>query len=602
MSFASAGAIAAYARPAERPYGWPSLRKDVVAGVTVAAISLPQAMAYALIAGVEPKYGLYSAIVVTAIASVFGSSAHLINGPTNAISLVVFSSLAFLDPEARHDAYEAMCLLAIMAGAIQIVISVLRLGDLTRYISESVVLGFMAGAGLLIALGQVGNVLGLAQRGNGHQALVYRFWLTVSSGAPVNLRSIAVAGAAIALALVSRRLVERYKLPRLDMFAALLVVSMLAAAAGWLRQDAGRAALVDVLGSVPVGLPQFHVPSTRLAWLGEMSGSAVAVAILGLLEALAIAKSIAGQTGQALDYNRQCLAEGLANLGGGFFQCLPGSGSLTRSAINFQAGAVTRLSGIFAAATVSLVMLSLAPLARFVPRAALAGLLVITAYRLIEWRRLARAVRASRYDAALVLTTGLAAVFGSVELAILIGVAASLVLFVPRAAHLVPRELVVGPDRVVRRARPGDPRCRLVAIYDIEGELFFGAAPELDRLLSAVAARLNGARVVVLRLRRSRNPDFVCLERLERFCRDMAAAEIAVVLTGVRPELEHAMASLDFRAVPQDRIFASYETSPGSSTIAAVRHAYRIASEGRAGACPHCTSVEVSGTELYYLV
>ena len=118
-------------------YSWSHARKDLVAGVTVAAISLPQAMAYALIAGIDPRFGLYSAIVVTAVASIFGSSSHLINGPTNAISLVVFSALAFFDPDARFDAYQATFLLGVMIGAIQILIAVFKLGDLTRYISES---------------------------------------------------------------------------------------------------------------------------------------------------------------------------------------------------------------------------------------------------------------------------------------------------------------------------------------------------------------------------------------------------------------------------------------------------------------------------------
>src|SRR5271170_7942761 len=133
-------------------YSWGNTRNDLLAGVTVAAISLPQAMAYALIAGVDPRFGLYSAIVVTLVASIFGSSSHLINGPTNAISLVVFSALGFFNADARLDAYQAMFLLGIMIGGIQILIAVFKLGDLTRYISESVVIGFMAGAGFLVAL------------------------------------------------------------------------------------------------------------------------------------------------------------------------------------------------------------------------------------------------------------------------------------------------------------------------------------------------------------------------------------------------------------------------------------------------------------------
>ena len=142
------------------------VRKDLVAGLTVAAIAVPQAMAYSLIAGIDPQFGLYSAVVVTAIASVFGSSSHLINGPTNAISLVVFSALAVVGPETRSAAFQATFLLAAMVGLIQILIAVLKLGDLTRYISESVILGFMTGAGFLIALTQVGNLLGLARPGH----------------------------------------------------------------------------------------------------------------------------------------------------------------------------------------------------------------------------------------------------------------------------------------------------------------------------------------------------------------------------------------------------------------------------------------------------
>jgi len=192
-----------------RNYGWSNTRRDLLAGVTVAAISLPQAMAYALIAGVDPRFGLYSAIVVTLVASIFGSSSHLINGPTNAISLVVFSALAFFKPEARFDVYQGMFLLGIMVGGIQILIAVFKLGDLTRYISESVVLGFMAGAGFLVALGQVGNLFGLHDKGTGHQHVLYRFWLTVKSGG-VNPHALEIGAGTIVLAIVLRKLTRQY--------------------------------------------------------------------------------------------------------------------------------------------------------------------------------------------------------------------------------------------------------------------------------------------------------------------------------------------------------------------------------------------------------
>jgi SulP family sulfate permease len=543
-------------------------------------------------------------MVVTAIASIFGSSSHLINGPTNAISLVVFSALAFLDPDARSDAYQATFLLAIMAGSIQVFIAVFRLGDLTRYISESVVLGFMAGAGLLIALGQTGNLLGLPNRGTGHQLVIHRVWLTLGAGAPVDMRAVAVSGAAVMLAVGARRMVLRHSLPRVDLLFALVAVSIMAAAIGWSGPAANGRAPLEIIGHVPAGLPSFHVPEIKFWWATQMSGSAAAIAVLGLLEALAIAKSIAGQTGQKLHYNRQCLAEGLANIGGGFFQCIPGSGSLTRSAINYQSGAASRASGLIAGATVGLVLVFLAPLARYVPKSALAGLLLVTAVRLVEWRRLAHAIRASRFDCALVAATGLSAVFVSVEFSILIGVAISIVLFIPRAARLNATELVVGVDRVIRRRLPGDGPCSVVAIYDIEGELFFGAATELDRLLEGFEATCaKGIRAIVLRLRRSRNPDLVCMDRLEHFMRTMERRAVPVLLSGIRPDLQRAMKNLGFqRWLPADRTFPSDPTAPGSSTIKAVRRAYDLARTTEPSACPHCARIDAAAAELYYMI
>src|ERR1700677_5181558 len=501
-----------------RQYSGSDARKDLLAGVTVAAISLPQAMAYALIAGVDPRFGLYSAIVVTLVASIFGSSSHLINGPTNAISLVVFSALGFFNADARLDAYQAMFLLGIMIGCIQILIAIFKLGDLTRYISESVVIGFMAGAGTLVGITQLGNLTGLRDRGPGQRHVLYRIWLTLSGG-HVNPRALGIGVGTIVLVVLLRQLARKYRLPQFDMLMGLIVAALVAAAFGWSKPALDGKTVISVVGSVPRNLPMPHIPQIRFWWVKELSGSALAIAFLGLLEALAIAKSIANTTRQTLDYNRQCLAEGLANLTGGFFQCLPGSGSLTRSAINFQAGAVSRVSGVFAAVTVAVVVLSFAPLARYVPKAALAGLLLVTAVRLVDWKRLSYAMRASRYDAALVLVTAFSAIFISVEFSILIGVALSILMFVPRASLLGWTELVVSSDRVVRERLSEDPLCTAMLLYDLEGELFFGAAPELDRCFDHLKRRTEDENIhfVVLRLKRTRNPDMVSLERFGHF-------------------------------------------------------------------------------------
>jgi SulP family sulfate permease len=577
-------------------------QSDLLAGVTVAAISLPQAMAYALIAGVDPRFGLYSAIVVTIVASIFGSSSHLINGPTNAISLVVFSALAFFDPDQRFAAYQAMFLLGIMIGIIQILIAVFKLGDLTRYISESVVIGFMAGAGSLVALSQIGNLMGLREKGTGHQHVLYRIWLTVTSGPP-NWRALSLGLATIVLVVALRFIARRYRLPQFDMLLALIAASIIAAYFGWSHPDAGGKTLVSVVGNVPRSLPAFHIPEIKFAWIQELSGSAFAIAFLGLLEALAIAKSISAHTRQGLDYNRQCLAEGMANLVGGFFQSLPGSGSLTRSAINFQSGAVSRLSGIFAASTVALCVLAFAPLAHFVPKPALAGLLMVTAARLVDWKRLAYAMRASRYDAILVLITAFSAIFISVEFSILIGVALSIVMFIPRAALLRWTEMTVSENRVVRERIATDPPCSALLLFSLEGELFFGAAPELDKCFDEIARRAeaDGITYVVLRLKRARNPDVVAVERFEHFIRTMDAKGVTVLLCGVRADFQKVIGNLRFSEwLPEGRVFPE-GASRHSSTLRAVRHVYEML-EGNS--CEHCgpEGLRALQEDVYYRV
>ncbi|MGA2290705.1 SulP family inorganic anion transporter [Bradyrhizobium sp.] len=550
-----------------------ALRRDLIAGLTVAAISLPQGMAYALLAGVDPKYGLFSAIIVTAVASVFGSSSHLINGPTSAISLVVFSALSIFDADQRIEAAEAMFLLGAMVGSVQIFISVFRLGDLTRYISEAVILGFMSAAALLLAIGQISNALGVRDKGSGAQHVLYRLWSTLTAGDAVNGKAVTVTVATVLLAVLARKLVQRYRLPQFDMLAVLVLVSLLAFFAGWTVPGASGKAAIAIAGSVPGNLPSFHVPTVKLGWAFDLATDSVAIAFLGLLEALAIAKSIAHQTRQPLDFNRQCLAEGLANLAGGFFQCLPGSGSLSRSAINFQAGAATRFSGILTAGFVAIAVVALAPLARYVPKPALAALLLLTAVRLIDLRRLSYTLRASRMDAGVVIVTALSAVAFGLDIAILIGVALSILLFVPRAARLKTAELFVDHDNVVRERLTSDAKDCGFLLYDLEGELFFGAGQELERTLLDVQRRAeaSASRHVVLRLKRVRNPDVVSLEHLEHFLKHAQSRNLTVWLAGVRPDLIAAFDRLRFWDwLPRDRVFPQ-GADEDSATLAAIR-------------------------------
>jgi SulP family sulfate permease len=587
-------------------YSWGTGRRDLVAGLTVAAVALPQGIAYALIAGVDPKFGVYSAIVVTAIASVFGSSAHLINGPTSAISLLVFSSLAFIDPENRTVLFESLFVLGVLVGVIQILIAVFKLGDLTRYISESVIIGFMLAAAFLLAIGQIGNALGVKDKGNGSMQVLHRLYLTLFHGDAINYRAVILSVTAVVVAVLARRLVQRFGWPQLDLLTVLVVASLIAFLAGWSIPGTDGKSAVSVAAEVPQSLPTPHIPTIDLGTLAQLSQGALAIAFIGLIEALSIAKAIAHQSQQKIDYNRQILAEGLANLTGGFFQSLPGSGSLSRSAINFQAGAATRFSGIVAAATVAVALLLFAPLLHYIPQAALAGLLLVTAVRLVDFKRLIATVKASRYDAGLVTVTALTGVLIDLDKAVLLGIALSILLFVPRAAKLKAAELVVTPEGVVRERLAGDPVDPVTVIYDLEGEFFFGAAPELDRYFDALRARIHtdGIEFVILRLKRVRDPDAVCIERLEQFlheenAKDRNGKPVTILLAGVRPDTLKVLTNVGFEAwFPPDQVFPE-ESEEYSATLKAVRYAQARRSPEQPDAEPAEAAFD---PKLYYLV
>lgn len=572
-----------------RDYSWNTLRRDMVAGLTVAAVAIPQAMAYASIVQIPVEYGLYTAIVMTAVGALLDSSRQLINGPTNAISIAVLSALATLTLNTVEERVAAAVLLACMIGLIQTGLSLLRLGDLTRYISHSVIVGFTAGAAVLLALDQLRNLLGLKSLGDPHDHFLKRFWLSLSRGGPVDSWTVAMGVGTIAFVLGVRWINQRYRW-RLPEFLLAVAVS---AAIVWVgdlarvRDPDGRVVgRVDVIGSIPPGLPSLSLPTGTWEQIRELSDSALAIALLGLLEAIAMAKAIASRTRQKLDMNQQCLSEGVANLVGSFFQCYPGSGSLTRSAINHQAGGVTQWSGVISAVAVAATVVVLAPAAQFIPRAALAGILIVTVFRMVDRQKLAYHLRATKFDAVITAATAISAVAISVEFCIMIGTFLSFLFYVPRAARVELTELVMTPERLIRERKPGDAECNRLLIYNLEGELFFGSGPELERYLTAVEERVgDGGRVIVLRLKYVRNPDAVCLDLLESFVDRLDERGVTVLFCGVRAGMLKALSNIGLvqRMTPA-RVFPE-ANAVWSSTLDAVRRGYELLG---AETCEHC--------------
>jgi SulP family sulfate permease len=252
---------------------------------------------------------------------------------------------------------------------------------------------------------------------------------------------------------------------------------------------------------------------------------------------------------------------------------------------------------------VAATMLLFAPVAKYIPRAALAGILMVTAWQMVNRKQLLYHLGATKFDAMIVLATAAAAVFVSVEFCILIGVFLSFLLYVPRAAQIHMAELTLTPERVIRERVPADPRCSRILIYDLEGELFFGAAPAFEKHLMSIEKRADAeTRVIVLRIKRARNPDGVCLALLGDFLKQMQRRNLTVLLCGVRDDLLHALRATGLAALlGPERIFRE-QVTVGSSTLDAVRAAYDRLHGDVCATCPRRNDVKGQQQEWYYMI
>jgi SulP family sulfate permease len=569
---------------------------DAMAGLTVAAVAVPQAMAYAQIAGIPPQYGLYTAIVMTAVGALLDSSKQLINGPTNAISIAVLSALVGFSDAERIS---AVILLALIVGVIQTGISLLRLGDLTKYVSHAVIVGFTLGAAILLVLDQLKNLLGLPAAGTGEEHFLTRVWRTLLHIDQTNYTALLIGLATVAIALALRWINARFNIRLPDLLLAIVCTTVIVA--NWHLDNEG----VTTVGSIPAALPSFRLPHVDWEHVHSLASSGLAIALLGLLEAISMAKAIAAFTRQKLDINQQCLSEGLANVVGSMFHCFPGSGSLTRSTINQQAGARTQWSGVIAAVAVALTVVLFAPYAYYIPKSGLAGILMLSSWRLVDRRQLVYYLRTTRFDAWIVIITAISAVAVSVEFCVLIGVFMSFVLYVPQAARMHMTELALTADRVVRERDPSDAKCSRIRIYNLEGEFFFGAAPELEQHLDSIVDAVDSeTRVVILRMKRVRNPDAVCMSVLDRFNEQMDEANIKVLLCGVRPDFMKVINSSGLLArVGRERVLVFEETGKfWTSTLEAVRIAYELIGDDVCETCPRHAESLNKKDGWYYLI
>ena len=464
---------------------WPlvnrnSLRADIIAGLTNAVIVLPQGVAFAIIAGLPPEYGLYTAMVTPVIAALFGSSWHLISGPTTAISIVVFATVSGVAEPGTPQYINAVLTLTFLAGVYQLVFGLARMGSLVNFVSHTVVVGFTTGAAVLILTSQMKVVLGLdLERAD----FVHTWWQIIQSWQEVNPIVFAIAFTTAVVAMGVKKIHSRAP--------HLLIALLVGSAMTWLLD--GQANGVKLLGALPSHLPPPSLPDLTLDNVRALSTSALAVAILGLIEAVSISRSIAVKSRQRINGNQEFIGQGLSNIVGSFFSAYAGSGSFTRSGVNYDAGARTPLSAIFAASALALLVLFVAPLTRYLPIPAMGGVIVIVAWGLVNIPEIKKIISAGSHEWSVLLATFASTLFVELEFAVYGGVLLSLLLYLNRTSKPKVLSLAPNPNAPKRRIEDADElhlqQCPQMKMASIDGSLFFGAIDhvetQLDRLRRA---------------------------------------------------------------------------------------------------------------------
>ena len=526
-----------FARPfaplmaAARGYDRAGARQDLVAAATVTVVALPQAMAFALIAGVDPIYGLYGLMVQTVLGALFTSASRLSVGPTNTISLLT-ASVAARIVDGSGDTYLAVVTgLTLITGLIQLVFALARMGNLVRFVSHAVILGFTAGAGVLIAAKQLPNFLGVPVDNGSHlpglPGVLHDLGPRIAATDP---RAVFVGAVSLGVLLVTRGASRLLPGPLMSVLAgALLVVSL-----GW----TGAAGGVHTVGALPDAvLPPPSLPTLEWGQIERMISGGLALALIGMIEAVAIAKSLSNQTGESINPNREFFTQGVTNTVSSFLSCYPGTASFSRSALNVMAGARTRFASVYCSVLVVAALLLFSEWARHIPLPSLAAILFVVAYGLVDWRYFARLLRADRADAMVSAATFGATLTIPLEYAVFVGIFFNLALFVRRASRLQIHEMVRAPEGrfVERPLQLTDRADRDLLFLQLEGDLFFGVADELQEQLSEIER--SEVRVVVIRLKRCHSMDATVLHVLEDFVERMNEAGRGVILCGLRPQL-----------------------------------------------------------------
>jgi len=462
----------------------PTLRADLVAGLIGAVLVLPQGVAYATLAGMPPEYGLYGAMLPAVVGALWGSSWHLVSGPTNATSLMVFATVGALAVPFTPAYVGLVLTLNLMVGLVKLGLGVARLGALVNFISTSVVIGFTAGAGCLIVGAQLHSFFGIAipQHPNFIHSLT-AFFARLGETDPATL---SVGIVTLVAAIASARWLKRVPY----MLTAIVVGAVYA----WVLERMGIAH-VATIGALPSAIPPLSMPEFSLRTWETLAPLALALTVIGLSEAISSARAVALRSGQRIDGNQEFIGQGLANIVGAFTSSYPTSGSFNRTGANFEAGAKTSLAGVFSAGWLVVILFVVAPLATRLPVASMAAVLFVVARGLIDVAAARHVWKTSRGDALSLAITFIATLTIRLEVAILVGVLVSLLVYLNRTTHPELTRVLpdpASPTRRLTRVTAHTRLCPQLDILRIDGSLFFGAVEHLRDELDAMRRNRHG--------------------------------------------------------------------------------------------------------------
>ncbi|MCV6637751.1 SulP family inorganic anion transporter [Candidatus Albibeggiatoa sp. nov. NOAA] len=450
-----------------------TIQADLIAGITNAIIVLPQGVAYALIAGMPPEYGLYAAIIPAIIAALFGSSYHLISGPTVAMSIVVFSSISIYAEPGSSQFIQMALTMTFLAGVFQLMLGMARLGTLVNFVSHSVVIGFTAGAAIIIATSQLKNVFGVHVPSG--ESFIHT-WIDLIKALPeTNYYTLSIAIVTFIVAFGFKKYAPKWP----GMLFAMVIGGLMA-----YFMDA-EANGIKLVGEIPASLPPLSLPDFSIQTIKQLAPGALAIAVLGLVEAVSIARAVATRSHQQIDGNQEFIGQGLSNIGGAFFSSYAASGSFTRTGVNYESGAKTPLAAIFAGISLALIVLLIAPLTAYVPIPSMAGILLLVSYGLIDFHHIKAIMVTSRSEMATLVVTFFATLFLELEFAIYAGVMLSLVIYLNRTSK--PKMVVLAPDtddisrRFTNIEKKPLPQCPQVQVERLDGSLFFGAVSYVSK-------------------------------------------------------------------------------------------------------------------------